>query len=188
MIVAVVDDEIVASDDTAGRTPDVDIDGNGSNDAFSITLSDIPVGEDVKIYLIESGHIFPLYYESEGNSGADTNVFSSTCDSDVNLGHLSTAVITEDGRAIPENNPADYACVESADEDTQFPVSLNEPGTSGLTLGQLIENGLDALKEGWVLRAKAYFEAAEARAGSLNSNDADTERYFYAVTRDVALG
>ncbi len=188
MIVAVVDDEIVASDDTAGRTPDVDIDGNGSNDAFSITLSDIPVGEDVKIYLIESGHIFPLYYASEGNSDANTNVFSSICDSDVNLGYLSTAVITEDGRAIPENNPADEACVESADEDTQIPVSLNDPGTGGLTLIQLIGKGFEALKEGWVLRAKAYFEAAEDRAGSLTSNDADTARFFYAVTRVVALG
>ena len=191
IIEAVVDDEIVASEDTAGRIPDVDIDGNGSNDAFSIALSDIPVGKDVKIYLIESGDIIPLYYDSEGDSDADTNVFSSTCDSDVNLEYLSTAVITEDGRAIPANNPADYACVESANEDTQFPVSLNEPGTGGRTLDQLILKGLDALKEGWVLRAKAYFEAAEAMTGSLNSslnsNDADTARFFYALTRIAAL-
>ena len=188
IIVAVVDDQIVASYDTAGRTPDVDIDRNGSNDAFSITLSGIPVGKDVKIYLIESGDIFTLYYDSEGNSDADTNVFWLACASDVNLGYLSTTVISEGGRAIPEINPTDNACVESANEDTQFPVSLNEPGTGGLTLGQLILYGLDALKEGWVLRAKTYFEAAEARTGSLNTNDADTARFFYAVTRVAALG
>ena len=42
--------------------------------------------------------------------------------------------------------------------------------------------------DGWGLRAKTYFEAAEALAGSNISNDADTARFFYALSRVAALG
>jgi hypothetical protein len=44
------------------------------------------------------------------------------------------------------------------------------------------------LQDGWGLRAKSYFEAAENLAGSSTSNDADTARFFYALTRVAALG
>jgi hypothetical protein len=187
-VVAMVNDEIVASDDTSERMPDVDKDGDGINESFSFTLTGIPIDSDVGIYLVENGGIYPLYFDSDGDGIPDTNVFSLSSDTVVNLGFVDTNIEGQDGRAIPENNPADNPSVVAQAEDTDLPDSFNEPDTSGLTLGQLNSRGLEALKDAWVLRAKTYFEAAENLAGSSVSNDADTARFFYALTRVAALG
>ena len=69
-----------------------------------------------------------------------------------------------------------------------MPTSLNQPSTQSLTLSKLLSRGIDALPDGWGLRAKTFFEAAEALAGSNISNDADTARFFYALSRVAALG
>ena len=187
-VVAMVNDEIVASDDTSERMPDVDKDGDGINESFSFTLTGIPIDSDVGIYLVENGGIYPLYFDSDSDGIPDTNVFSLSSDTVVNLGFVDTNIEGQDGRAIPENNPADNPSVVAQAEDTDLPDSFNEPDTSGLTLGQLNSRGLEALKDAWVLRAKTYFEAAENLAGSSVSNDADTARFFYALTRVAALG
>ena len=187
-ILLVVNDKIEASDDTSGRMPDVDKDGDGNNESFSFALTGIPIDSDVRIYIVENGGIFPLYFDSDGDGNPDTNVLSLSSDTVVSLGFVDTNVEGQDGRAIPENNPADTPNVLSKAEDTDIPESLNQPDTSGSTLDQLNSEGLEALKDAWVLRAKTYFEAAENLAGNSNSNDADTARFFYALTRVAALG
>jgi hypothetical protein len=129
-----------------------------------------------------------LYFDSNGDGATDTNALSLSCQTSVNLGFVDTDVKEEDGRGIPENNPIDNLCVEAEVENTDIPTSLFEPNTSGLSLSQLISRGLDALKDAWVLRADTYFKDAEALAGSSTSNDADTARFFYSLTRVAALG
>lgn len=180
-IIAVVDNEIVASDDTTGKTSDV----NGN---FPFTLTGIPVVENVGIYLIEAGGIFPLYFDSDGDGNPDTNVFILSSASTIDLGFVDTDVEGQHGKAIPENDPSDNPNITSETENVDIPTILNQPDTSGLTLSQLITEGLDALKDVWFLRAKAYFEAAVDLAGSDTSNDANTARFFYALTRVAAVG
>ena len=187
-VVAVADDSIVATYDTIGRTPDLDRDSDGANESYSFTLSSIPSGRDIRIYMIRHGEIFPLYFDSDGDGTPDTNVFSFVSATTVNLGFLDTKIKGQDGKAIPEQDPTDNSDVEGEIENPDIPSSLNQPSTAGLNLSELISNGLDALEEGWVLRAKTYFEAAEGLAGTSTSNDADTARFFYALTRIAALG
>jgi hypothetical protein len=180
-VIAVVDNEIVANDDTTGKTQD-------ANGNFPFTLTGIPVGENVGIYLIEGGEIFPLYFDSDGGGNFDTNVFILSSTSTIDLGFVNVDVEGQYGKAIPENNPSDNPNVTSGTENVDIPTILNQPDTSGLTLSQLITKGLDALKDVWCLRAKVYFEAAVDLAESDTSNDADTARFFYALTRVAAVG
>jgi hypothetical protein len=187
-VIAVVNCEIAASEDTSGRIPDVDGDGDFINESFAFTFTDIPPYRDIRIYLFVEGEIFPLYFDSDGDGNPDTNVFSLTSDTNVSLGFIDINDADQNRRAIPENNPTDGPNVRAGTEDTDFPDCLNHPDTSELTLNQLITEGLDALKDGWVLRAEAYFEDAEDLAGSSTSNDADTARFFYALTRVAVLG
>jgi len=187
-VIAVADGDIVASQDTSGRIPDVDNDGDLIPESFSFTLEDIPLGRDIRIYLVVKGEIFPLYFDSDGDGTPDTNVFSLASETSVSLGFIDINNAGQDGKAIPQNNPTDNGAVSAGAEATDYPVILNQPDTSGLTLSQLLTEGLDAVKDGWVLRAKTYFAAAEALAGASVSNDADTARFFYALTRVAALG
>src|SRR6185436_288216 len=62
-VVAVGDDgNILASDDTAGKVPN-------AQGQFAFSLTGIPVGQNVRIYLMHNGAIFPMFI------GAN-NVFS----------------------------------------------------------------------------------------------------------------
>ncbi|MBE9504990.1 MAG: hypothetical protein IME96_12525 [Proteobacteria bacterium] len=138
-IIAVVDNEIVANDDTTGKTPD-------ANGNFPFTLTGIPVGENVGIYLIKEGGIFPLYFDIDDDGNPDTNVFtlSSTCT--IDLGFVNTNVEGQDGKAIPENDPSDNPNITSGTENVDIPTTLNQPATSGLTLSQLSPKVLMPLK------------------------------------------
>jgi len=187
-LIAVSDDSIVATYNTVGRVPDLDRDNDGVNESYSFTLTGIPSGSDIRIYVIKHGEIFPLYFDSDGDGIPDTNVFSFTSVTTINLGFVDTEILGQDGKAIPENDPTDISDVVGEIEDPDLPAVLNQPDTGGLSLSELIANGLDALEAGWVLRAKTYFERAEAVAGSSTSHDADTARFFYAMTRVAALG
>ncbi len=187
-VIAVDDDSVVASDSTAGRLPDLDRDGDSVNESYSFTLTGIPLGKDIRVYVIKNGAIFSLYFDSDGDGTPDTNVFSLDSETDVDFGFVDTELVGLDDRAIPENDPTDNPDVVGGNENPDIPAFLNRPDTAGLTLSELIANGLDALEEGWVLRAKAYFEAAEGLAGVSTSNDADTARFFYALTRVASLG
>ena len=133
IILSVVNDEIVAREDTSGRIPDIDKDGDGNNESFSFALTGIPIDSDVRIYLVENGGIFPLYYDSDGDGTPDTNVFSLRSTTVVNLGLVDINAEGHDGRAIPENNPAGTPNVLPKVEDTDIPESLNQPDTSGST-------------------------------------------------------
>ena len=68
--------DIVATDDTAGRTRDVDTDGNGSLDAFSFTLNSLPLSEDIRVFLVTLGRIVPMYFDSNNDGMSDSNVFT----------------------------------------------------------------------------------------------------------------
>jgi hypothetical protein len=70
----------------------------------------------------------------------------------------------------------------------RIPAALFDPDTSGLSIEQLNANGLNALNEGSILKARTYFEAADQLAGSEASNRADTARFFYAATTVLAFG
>jgi len=173
--------DIISEDDTAGKTPD-------ANGNYAFTLSRIPVGVDVKVYLVEGG-IYPMYFDSTADGLPDTNVFSLASAVTVRLGFVATNVAEEyEGMAIPENNPTLTSGVSGGTEDTSIPPAINEPDTSGLSLKDLLSNGFDALMDAWVLRANHYFKAAESLAGTATSNDADTARFSYALTRIAALG
>ncbi len=177
--------EIAGSDDTEGKTPDVQ--GN-----FSFTLTNIPVGQEVRLFLLTNGGIFPLYFGQP-----QTNVFILDQDIEVDLGFVAIVdddyVLTfpnlagQEGRAIPEKDPTELTEVRPEPEDASIPESLITPDTSGLTLGELLELGFEALEDLALLTAKTYFEAAFNLAGNSPSDDADTARIFFAVTRVGAL-
>lgn len=77
-VIAVADNEIVSSYGTSGKTPNVDRDGNGIAESFTFNLTNIPIGNDIYVYLITRGEIFSLYFASNGAGIPDINVFSLT--------------------------------------------------------------------------------------------------------------
>jgi hypothetical protein len=184
-------DNIIASDDTADRTAfDVDTDGDGFTDAFSFTLTGLPLSEDIRIFLITDGAIYPMYFDTDGDGVSDSNVFALNADASTTLalGFVDVAVLGEDGRAIPAINPISDPNVVAGAAIAAIPPSVNEPATTGLTVAELNAAGLKALADGWVLGARTYFEAAVTQAAGDASNDADTARFFFALARVAALG
>ncbi|MBI5745828.1 MAG: hypothetical protein HZA13_02365 [Nitrospirae bacterium] len=61
-------------------------------------------------------------------------------------------------------------------------------GGGGDSISTLNSAGLDLLKSKDITNAKVKFQAAVEAAGTQSSNDADTARFFYALTRVAALG
>ncbi|VAX30630.1 hypothetical protein MNBD_NITROSPIRAE03-1839 [hydrothermal vent metagenome] len=177
-IVAVNDSgAIVASDDTAGKTSD-------ANGNYTFTLTGIPVGQNIRVYLITWGGIYPMYFDSNG----DTNVFSLASSTTINLGFVDTHTTGQEGKAIPQNNPTDYPGVSGGTENPDIPITITNPEPpSGYSLNQLITDGLEAVSNGWMLKARNYFKAAVDLAGNSTSNDTDTARFFYALTRVAAI-
>ena len=188
--VIAVDDtgSIVASDDTSDRPVDVDTDNDMVPDAYSFQLAGIPLNTAIRIYLIHDGATYPMYYDSEPDGMVDTNVFMLTAETTVDLGFVDIAVPGMEGRSIPQFNPTENMEVAAGILDPVIPAGINEPDTSGLTLNQLIDRGLDALADGWVLGARTYFEEAVNVAGGSTANNADTARFMFALTRIAALG
>ncbi|MBI3610868.1 MAG: hypothetical protein HY204_09235 [Nitrospirae bacterium] len=106
--------DIIAIDDTTGRTPD-------ANGNFSFTLTGIPVGVNIRVYLVEGGGIFPVYFDTNGDGVPDTNVFSLSSVVTINLGFVDTNVAGQIGRAIPQNNPTGNPGVSGGTENTVIP-------------------------------------------------------------------
>lgn len=179
-IIAVNDNgDIVATDDTDGKTPD-------AQENFPFTLSDIPVGSNVRVFLITGAGIYPMYFDSDGDGNPDTNVFSSGSETEIDLGFVNTQVTGQIGRAIPQKNPTDIGSVVSAAVNEAIPESLFTPDTGELTLAQLLGKGLDAIKNQWLQGANTYLKKAVEVAGADTSNNADTARFLYAIVRIAA--
>ena len=174
-------DEIIASDDSTGKTADI----NGN---YPFSLTGLPLDEDIRIYLISGGSIYPMFFDSDANGSYDTNVFSLTAKTTIDLGFVDVSFPNEDGKAIPEKDPAANVDVVSGTAVLVIPPGVNEPPTNGLKLTDLIDKGINALGDGWVLGARTYFGAAVDLAGTDTSPDADSARFLFALTRFLALG
>jgi len=122
-ILALDDDGlIVASDNTKRRLPDMDLDVDGINESYSFTIYDVPVGENIRIYLVESEGVSPMYFDEKGNP---VNVFSLSSASDINLGFVDS----NDGIAIPEYNPTHAPNIDPEGADKELkPISQVVPG------------------------------------------------------------
>ncbi len=180
ILVAIVDNQIVASYDTAGLPLDVDTNGDGTPDAHSFSLTGLPTGVVIQVYLVENGQLYPLVLLT-GESG--TNTFSLASDDPINLGFVQ--VVT--GIAVPQNNPVGLPGVTTFAPQPTPPPTLNSPATAGMSLSDLLNAGFEALAQNWFLRARTYFKAAVELAGNTASNDRDVANVFYAGTRLVSL-
>jgi glucose/arabinose dehydrogenase len=79
-IVAVnTSDQIVAEDDTAGRTPN-------AQGQFAWSLDNLPVGTNIRLFFITGGNVYPMYF-----GVPSTNVFAVNAAGTIGLGHVTTA-------------------------------------------------------------------------------------------------
>jgi hypothetical protein len=98
-ILALDDDGmIVASDNTKGRVPDLDLDNDSVKESYSFIINDLPLGVRLRIYLVSNEGVFPMYFD---NNGTETNILSLSSSTDINLGFIDTA----GEEATPEINP-----------------------------------------------------------------------------------
>lgn len=93
-----------------------------------------------------------------------------------------------DGDGAGDACDTDSGLIDVLTEKEKSWLTAEELGQiNGMTGSELINTGLNNLTAGVVLKAKAYFKIAESIADNLASNDADTARFFYAVSRVAAL-
>ena len=79
-IVAVnTSDQIVAEDDTTGRTPN-------AQGQFAWSLDNLPVGTNIRLFFITGGNVYPMYF-----GVPSTNVFAVNAAGTIGLGHVTTA-------------------------------------------------------------------------------------------------
>jgi len=149
----------------------------GTPKTFTFT---VPTGHTYRFFLIENEDtldqkIFPLYNKATG-----TNCFAISSIVTINFGYIDT---TNGVKAIPTNDPLLVSGVSSIPENKAIPeIVLSGPPPTG-TLSDLVGNGLALLRQGSVFKAKAYFKAAVTNYPNDNTNNGDTARFFYAVTR-----
>jgi hypothetical protein len=164
---------------------DVDRNGDGTNDAYRLTLRNIPLNQNLRIYLESKGVVYPLYFS---NGTGITNVFVLGNETPFDFGFITLIKGTAGNSASPSNSPCSAGGLQCAAAIASIPAALLEPDVSGLSIDQLNANGLNALNEGSILKARTYFEAADQLAGSEASNRADTARFFFAATTVLAFG
>lgn len=163
--------QILASDDTTGKAPN-------AQGHFPFTLTGIPTGVNVRVFLLTEGGIFPMSFGPPPGS----NVFSLNAAGTVILGFVATS----GGQAIPQFTPSN---VTLRGANHAIPPGLLTPNTAGLSFGELLAKGFTALKDGLPPRARAYFGAAVGQLnGSQSPNDADTARFFFALSSVASLG
>jgi hypothetical protein len=182
--VLVVDEHgaIIAIDDTDGREPDRDTDGDGIADGYSITLTDLPLNVPIRVFVISAGSIAPLTFETGSESASLANVFRFASRGRLELG-LVTIEDADGPVAVAQFNPADDELITGAARVDVLPLGINEPPTSGLSLAELNQRSLTALRDGWLGGARTYSAAAVALAGNSVSNDADLARVTAALAR-----
>ncbi len=83
-------DQILAEDDTAGRTPN-------AQGQFTWSLGNLPVGSNIRLFFITGGNVYPMYF---GNPSS--NVFAVNTVGAIDLGHVTTA----GDQATPQIPPA----------------------------------------------------------------------------------
>ncbi|HED12907.1 MAG TPA: hypothetical protein ENI62_04515, partial [Gammaproteobacteria bacterium] len=141
-IIAVNDSgEVVASDNTAGRTPN-------ASGSYPFTLTSIPMSVNIQVYLITGSGVYPMYFDSNSDGIPDTNVFSSSAVVEIDLGFVDTAVAGQSGRAIPDNNPSDIVGVSAQVENTAVPATASLVGTWGFGRLKHRNNGTWAARSG----------------------------------------
>ncbi len=180
---------IIAVNDAGDIVDSTDTDGTAENAQgnFDFVLESIPIGENVRVFLITGDGVYPMYFDADGDGTPDTNVFNPGSETEISLGFVNTEVAGQIGRAVPENNPVDISGIVSVAANEAIPDRLFNPDTEGLTLAQLLQKGLSAFKNEWFQGARTYFKKAAELAESDTSNDADTARFFYALIRVATL-
>ena len=110
--ILVLDDDgmIVASDNTKGREPDLDLDNDGIKESYSFIIYNLPVDVRLRIYLVTNEGVFPMNFD---NNGTKTNVLSLSSATDINLGFIDPA----GEEAIPEINPLNTRAVVPEEAD-----------------------------------------------------------------------
>lgn len=83
-------DQILAEDDTAGGTPN-------AQGQFIWSLANLPVGNNLRLFFITGGNIYPLYFGTPSS-----NVFAVNAPGSIDLGHVTTA----GNQATPQIPPA----------------------------------------------------------------------------------
>lgn len=167
--------QVVASDSSAGKAPN-------AQGQFPFTLTGIPVGQPVRLFLITGGGIFPMFF---GNS----NFFTLSAPLTIGLGFVGVAGGPNGPIATPQIPPTAHAGVTGSVSDPDgIPPGLITPETGGLTFSQLLANGLAAIDDGAFVRARTFFMAANARLREApTTRDAQTAQFFSALTRIAAI-
>ena len=185
IIIAVdANDKVIDVYDTSGRARDVDRDGDGRAESFSIRLQGIPVGEAVRVFIYTDLELVPIWFT---NGGSRSNQLVLNDVGSIDLGLLPKPTSAGE-RVFSEISPVVSGVASLTSTSTVVPAGVNIPETDGLSLQQLNQRGLWALKDGWILGARTYFAAADVLSADTVSNAADTARFFHAVSRVVALG
>ena len=116
-VIAVDDNgDIIALDNTAGRTCDLDSNNDGTNDAFSFNLTKVPINTTVRVYLVTGDGVFPMYFDDNGSTA---NVISLSSDTNLDLGYVEVSTDTETKFATPGNNPLKNSNVNSGGLDDE---------------------------------------------------------------------
>lgn len=95
-------DDAVSSDNTQGKSMGVDRDGDGINDAYQLTLRNIPLSQNLRIYLESKGAVYPLYF---ADGAGTTNVFSLGSEALFDFGFITLLKGTAGNSATPERSP-----------------------------------------------------------------------------------
>ena len=174
-------DSLIASDSSVGKNKTIDTDGDGTPDAYLLTLRGIPLNRPLRIYLESGGIVYPLAFTSG-------NAFSLSGTTPFNLGFVTLVQGLNAYSASCQYSPCSASGISCSDVTANIPTELTVPNTTGQTLAQLNLNGQNALADASILKARTYFQAAELQAGTETSNQADTARFFYALTTVMAFG
>jgi glucose/arabinose dehydrogenase len=112
-------DQIVAEDDTAGRTPN-------AQGRYSWQLPNLPTGTNIRIFFLTGGNVYPMYF---GNPSS--NVFAINSPGTIGLGHVTTAGT----QATPETPPTG---VTQGPPNNQTPPAV----TPGVTISSPANNAM----------------------------------------------
>ena len=159
---------IVAINQSSGVAYSVSANNDGT---FSLA---VPAPAAYRFYLVENGQVASLY------SGS-TNVFTVSPGA-FNAGGLHIA----DGRVVASIPPLNSPLMGGAGTDVTLPQFFTNPPTTGMTVAQVLDNGLTALKNGGWILARGYFSAASSD-GRCTVAERDTALFFLALTRVAAV-